>query len=87
MTYYVYILISLKDNHFYIGFSTNLKNRLLYHQQGLVNSTINRRPLKLVFYEAYLNKADALRREEYFKTTDGKRALKLMLRETIKNKS
>jgi putative endonuclease len=41
-------------------------------------------PLKLLFYEAYLSREDALRREKYFKTTDGKRAIKLMIRETLK---
>lgn len=35
--------------------------------------------LKLIFYEAYLMKSDAQRREVYLKTTKGKRALKLML--------
>jgi len=35
--------------------------------------------LKLIFYEAYLVKSDAQRREMYLKTTKGKRALKLML--------
>ena len=41
-----------------------------------------RRPLELIFYEVYFNKKDALRREKYFKTTAGKKALKIMLRET-----
>jgi len=85
MNYYVYILMSLKDNNFYTGFSANLKKRLSYHQQGLVKSTTDRRPLKLIFYEVYSNKMDALRREKYFKTTDGKKALKIMLKETLKN--
>jgi len=35
--------------------------------------------LELIFYEAYLEKSDAQRREIYLKTTKGKRALKLML--------
>jgi len=84
MAYYVYILFSLKDYQFYTGYSTNLKKRLIYHNTGLVKSTAARRPLKLIFYEVYSNKGDALRREGYFKTTAGKKALKIMLRETLK---
>ena len=84
MPYYVYILISLKDKNLYIGYSTNLKKRLLYHQKGLNISTTHRRPLKLIFYEVYSNKEDALKREGYFKTTAGKRALKIMLNKTLK---
>lgn len=80
--YYVYILFSLKD--FYTGYTTNLKNRLEYHKCGQVLSTSTRRPLKLIFYEAYLNKLDALRREKYFKSSAGKKALKIMIKETIK---
>ncbi|HLD27464.1 MAG TPA: GIY-YIG nuclease family protein [Patescibacteria group bacterium] len=83
MCYYVYILLSLKDKNFYIGYSTNLKQRINYHRKGLVKSTKNRRPLKLIFYEVYLKKDDAKRREKYFKTTDGKKALKIMLRKTL----
>jgi len=39
------------------------------------------RPVRLVFYEAFLHREDARRREAYFKKTAGKRALKLMLRQ------
>jgi putative endonuclease len=81
--YYVYILLSLKDGQFYTGYSTNLKQRLEYHQKGWVKSTKSRRPLTLIFYEAYISKEDALRREKYLKTNSGKKTLKLMLRNTI----
>ena len=81
--YYVYILFSEKDKKFYAGYSTDLKQRIYKHNSGGVSSTANRRPLKLVFYECYINKADALRREKYFKTTAGKKALRLMLKRTL----
>jgi len=53
------------------------------HSNGEVVSTKARRPLDLIFYEAYLNEKDAVRREDYFKTTKGKRTLKLMLKEFL----
>ena len=70
--FYVYILKSLKDGNFYIGYSSNLKRRIQEHSDGKVKSTRNRRPLKLICYEAYLDKETALRREKYLKTSDGK---------------
>ena len=70
--FYVYILKSLKDGNFYIGYSSNLKRRIQEHSNGKVKSTRNRRPLKLICYEAYLDKETALRREKYLKTSDGK---------------
>ena len=83
MTYYVYILQSKKDKKFYIGFTKNLKRRKKQHDLGEVLSTKSRRPLRLIFYEAYLNQQDALRREDYFKTSKGKRTLRLMLKEFL----
>ena len=68
MMYYTYVLQSLSDNKFYIGFTQNLKQRFEQHENGLVQSTKHRRPLKLIYYEACLDRADATKREKYFKT-------------------
>jgi putative endonuclease len=81
--YYVYILYSLKDHKMYIGYTTNLKKRLADHNQGKTKSTSPRRPFKLLFCEAYISKVDAMRREKYFKTTAGKKTIKLMLKESL----
>lgn len=75
MFYYVYILL-LSNNKLYTGSSKDLKKRVEYHNKGLVNSTKIYRPIKLIHYEAYLEKKDALRREKYLKTTEGKRFFK-----------
>lgn len=82
--HYVYILCSLKDGLFYIGYSEDLKTRVNDHNKGKNISTKNRRPLELIFYESFPEKADALRRESYFKTTKGKATLKQMLKEFLK---
>ena len=72
MMYYTYVLHSLKDRKFYIGFTQDLKRRLEEHEKGLVESTKHRRPLKLIYYEACLDRSDATHREKYFKTLHGK---------------
>ena len=82
--YYVYVLLSLKDNHFYIGFSENVMKRLAGHNSGHNTSTKPRRPFELIYYEAHSSKEDAFRREAYFKTTKGKSTLRQMLRTTLK---
>jgi len=46
-----------------------------------VPATKFRRPVELIFFEAYMTKSDALRRERYFKTAKGKAALKIMLKD------
>ncbi len=83
--YYVYGLISLKDGKFYFGFTRNIIRRIRQHNIGENISTKSRIPFKLVFYEFHLSKKDALRRERYFKTKSGKRTIKMMLRESLKN--
>jgi len=77
---YVYVLLSLKDSRFYTGYTKDLKQRIEAHTLGTVSTTRNRRPLKLVYYEACLDQADALHRERYLKTTWGKRYLRNRLR-------
>lgn len=78
--YYVYILLSEKDGQLYIGSTRDLKMRIKYHFAGKVPSTKCRLPLKLIFYEAYLDKNDAARREKYFKTSKGRTTIKTMLK-------
>ena len=81
--YYVYVLQSLKDKQFYVGYTDNLKSRLEEHNSGRVVSTKSRRPLKLVYYEAGLNQQDATKREKYLKTAWGKRYIKNRLKEYL----
>jgi len=80
MFYYVYVLHSRKDGKFYIGYTKNLKLRFEQHQQGKVDSTKDRGPLKLVYFEGCLDRQDAIHREKYFKTFYGKMFLKKRLK-------
>ncbi|MEK7186425.1 MAG: GIY-YIG nuclease family protein [Patescibacteria group bacterium] len=73
--FYAYVLYSEKDKKLYIGLTPDLKNRFKKHSTGLVRSTKNRRPLKLIFYEAYLLKSDCSRREKYLKSGGGRKEL------------
>ena len=74
--YYTYVLLSEKDKDLYIGFTEDLRQRLEQHLKGSVISTAQRKPLKLIYYEACLNKHDAIKREQYFKTGFGRRFLR-----------
>ena len=78
--YYTYVLYSKKDGKFYAGFTQNLKLRFDQHNKGQVESTKDRRPLELIYYEACLNKSDATHREKYLKTYQGKAYIKKRLK-------
>ena len=53
-TYYIYIL-RCSDRSLYVGYTTNLKNRLFWHYKGFASQyTAQRRPVTLVYSEAYV---------------------------------
>jgi Predicted endonuclease containing a URI domain len=78
--YYIYVLQSEKDDKFYTGFTKNLKLRFDQHNKGLVKSTKDRRPLRLIYYEACLSQDDATKREKYLKSFHGKMFIKKRLK-------
>jgi len=78
--HYVYVLRSGKDAGFYIGYSANLRKRFDQHVTGESFATSYRGPWKLIYYEAYLERDDALGRERYLKSGSGRRFLKTQLR-------
>lgn len=79
--YYVYVFQSLRDGAHYIGFTADLRKRMDEHQQGKSFATAPRRPFKLAYYEACRTKSDALRREQYFKHSEGRRFLAKRLKD------
>lgn len=81
--YYIYILYSLRDHGWYIGFTTDLKKRLIEHAKGEVSSTKLRAPFKLIHYEYFINKADAKAREKFLKSGFGRKQMKEALKRTI----
>jgi putative endonuclease len=77
---YVYVLQSEADSGLYIGKTGNLRRRFEEHQSGESRSTKGRRPWKLIYYEAYLDIADAEGREVFLKSGGGRRFLDKQLR-------
>jgi putative endonuclease len=78
--FYVYVLQSDSDDGLYIGFSTDLRRRLAEHKAGKAFATSYRGPWRLIYYEAYLEEADALGREWYLKSGGGRRFLRASLK-------
>ena len=85
MFYYTYILLSQKDNKRYIGYTSDLRRRIKEHNDGLNKSTKNRRPFKLVYYEACLSEKDAKSREKYLKGQWGCKFIDKRLKNFYKN--
>jgi putative endonuclease len=67
MPFFVYLLQSEVDQSFYIGFSEDLQRRLEQHNAGLSTYTALKTPWKLVYFEQFDSKTEALKREKFLK--------------------
>jgi putative endonuclease len=84
--WYVYALESEKNKRLYTGSTSDLRRRLQEHnkKQGGIYTSKNG-PFKLIFYEAYLDKKDALKAEMFFKSGYGREVLKDKLENYLNN--
>lgn len=81
--YYVYILQSEKNKRLYKGVTNDLQKRLKEHNVGNVPFTKNLRPWVIIYYEAFLSKADATREEKFLKSGKGRERVKWLLKSTL----
>lgn len=70
--FYVYLLKSIKNpNKTYIGFTTNVKERLIKHNEGASVYTSDFRPWKLVTFIGFDEESKAIEFEKYIKIGSG----------------
>lgn len=78
--FYVYLLENINDKSWYIGYSSDLRRRLTEHNTGKGGKTTRQKKgWKLIYYEAYIVKEDAQRREVFLKSGSGRKYLKNQL--------
>jgi len=71
--YYTYTLQSLKDpTHFYTGFTSNLKRRLIEHNSGKSIYTNKFLPCKIKAYIAFEEENKAAEFEKFLKSGNGR---------------
>ena len=81
--YYIYILYSKKLQKKYIGFSEDLKERINQHNTKKVPFTSRGTPWQLIYYQAFVNKKDAMEEEKFLKTGKGRDRMKYLLQHTL----
>lgn len=85
MFYHVYVLANTDDQTLYIGFTTNLKQRLSDHLSGKGSSvTRKKKNWDLIYFEGYKNKKDVLHREKFLKGGSGRKYLHRQLENYFK---
>ncbi len=78
--YYVYLAKSLKNDKVYVGFTgKDPKKRIKEHNTGSNKWSKENKPLKLVYFENFICKADARQRERFFKSGVGKKFKKIII--------
>lgn len=75
----VYVLRSYSTGKLYIGQTLNLERRLQEHQEGTARYTRGRGPWTLVYTETYPTRSEAMIREKYLKSGQGREYLKVFL--------
>ncbi len=86
MKYYVYILYSSKRDKYYVGYSSNIEERIRKHNthhQGFTGNTLD---WELQYLETYNTKEEAIKREQAIKRWKSrKRIEELIQKQVIKN--
>lgn len=85
--YTVYVLRSLSTGRHYVGFAADVVQRLGQHNSGITKSTKNRGPWGLVYEEQCETRSEAARREQYWKSGQGREELKRILGEAMSSRS
>ena len=78
MSYYLYILKSYTGKY-YIGATSNIENRVEYHNKGKVKSTKSHRPWKLIYNEKYNTLSEARKRESQIKGWKSRKAIERLI--------
>jgi len=69
----VYVLYSEQHNKIYVGFTSNLEQRFISHNElGKKGWTIKFRPWIIVHQESFDSKSDAMKREKELKKAAGR---------------
>lgn len=68
--FYVYIL-KMSNKQYYIGFSEDLRTRIIDHNEGKCETTKKYRPVEMIWYSGFKDKKKALDFEKYLKSGSG----------------
>jgi len=77
--FYVYVLRSQSTGRLYVGYTSDLDHRLGQHNDGVTKSTKNRGPWEIVHREAFPARSEAMKREKFLKSGQGRGQLKTIL--------
>lgn len=81
--YYVYAIYDKFSDRFYIGYTNDLRKRIIEHKSKQNFTTKRMLSQKLAYYEACVSKKDAQKREKQLKTGFGRGYLRKRLEDYL----
>ena len=76
MNYTVYILFSKTFNKHYTGFTSNIEQRMISHNELGKDWTAKYRPWKIIYTKNFESKTEALKHEKWLKPGVGRNFIK-----------
>jgi putative endonuclease len=77
--FFVYILQSKKDFSFYIGQTNDLDARLCKHNDGLSKYSSSKIPWRLVYFEMFETRTEAIKREKGIKSKKSRKYIEVLI--------
>ena len=81
--HFVYVLQSIEYKTRYIGSTENVRKRLGEHNSGRVRYTKSRKPWKLLYQEEFFTRGEAIKRELFLKSGQGRKFLDNQLKNCL----
>jgi len=81
--YYTYILFSEKADKFYIGYTSDIQERVRKHNSSTKGFTTSGKPWKLVYFESYQTKGLAMKREKQLKSWKNAQRIKELINKNV----
>jgi putative endonuclease len=79
MPFQVYIIQSLLDNSYYIGYTKNLEKRIVQHNNAKTGYSSKKVPWILVYSESFEIKSLAIKRERFIKNQKSRDFIKKLI--------
>ncbi|NOX18066.1 MAG: GIY-YIG nuclease family protein [Chlorobi bacterium] len=77
--FYVYILYSENIDKFYVGYTSDLTKRIARHNSGWGKFSSRGAPWKIVYFEKYNSKSDAIKRENEIKKKKSRKYIEALI--------
>jgi putative endonuclease len=77
--FFIYVLQNFSSGRHYTGFTSDLAQRLGQHNAGITKSTKNRGTWTLVYQEQFATRSEAMRRERFLKSGQGREEMRKIL--------